>query len=237
MSQIDFAIAILLMISVLTYSVISVSNKLTNDFNIFTAKRLEESASSLSKQFFTIHDGNSLISNFKKIQVSFKEIGSYSHSEALDITITPVVGKIHVYDSFLNEIPSSISDNANNVTVSFDLIFSPDERKHVNIFYDDVPSTKITYTSDILETNVTSVILSEEDVYVLSQERCSELSFLSYEEAKNKFNFFDNFRITSGCVYGSEIPVMANVIVKSFPLLIEDGDETLYIDFARLKVW
>jgi hypothetical protein len=237
MSQIDFAIAILMMISVLTYSLLSVSNKLTNDFNTFTAKKLEESASSLSKQLFKIQDNKSLIANFKKIQASFLEIGSYTHIETLNVTITPVVSKIHVYDNFLNEITFALLNNGDNVTVSFDLTFSPNEKKYVNIFYDDVPTTNIDYTSNITEANVTSIILSEEDVYVLSKQRCSNLKALSYEEAKNRFGFLDNFNIFNECAYGTEMPFTANIIIKSMPLLIERTDETLYSNFVKLKVW
>lgn len=237
MSQIDFAIAILIMISILSYSVVSVSSKLTSDFNIFTSKKLEESASSFSKQLFKIQDNKSLIANFKKIQASFLEIGSYSHMETMNVTITPIVNKTHVYDNFLNEISSTNLSSGNNITVSFNLSFSPNEKKYVNIFYDDVPTSDITYTSNVTETNVTSVILSEEDVYVLLQQRCSNLKTLSYEEAKNRFGFLDNFNIFNECAYGAEMPFTANVIIKSMPLLIERTDETLYSNFVILRVW
>ena len=236
MSQIDFAVAILLMISVLTYSVVSVSNKLTNDFNMFTIKGLEKSASSLSKQLFDTQDDKSLMSDFKKIQVSFLEIGSYPHTETLNITITPVVNKVHVYDNFLNEITSTTLDNGDNVTVSIDLFFSSGEKKYVNIFYNGTQTASIAYTSNITETNISSVILSEEDVYVLSQTRCSSLKSLNYEEAKNRFGFLDNFNI-SDCTYGIEVPLTANIIVKSIPVLIENPDGTIYSKFVKLKVW
>jgi hypothetical protein len=238
MSQIDFAVAILMMISILTYSIISVSSKLTNDFNTFTTKKLEESASSLSKQLFKIQDDKSLISNFKKIQVSFQEIGGYLHSnpEQMNISITPVVNKIHVYDNFLNEIPSTNYTTPDNITVSFYLGFSSNEKKYVNIFYDGAPTSKINYTSNVTETNITSVILSEEDVYVLSNESCSRLKSLSYDEARNQYGFLDNFNV-SECDYGIEIPLSANVIVKSVPLLIERQDGTVYSNFVKLKVW
>jgi hypothetical protein len=234
MTEIDFAVAFLLIISVLTYSIVSVSNKLSNDFNLFTEKKLEESTSSFSKQLLKIQDEKSLISNFKKIQVSFQEIGSYSHLENLNITITPFVDKIHVYDNYLNEIPSTVLNNVDNVIVFFNLDFSPNEKKYVNIFYDDVPTSSIVYTSD--ENNITSIILSEEDIYVLSQQRCSSLKALSYEETRNKFGLLDNFNI-SGCDYGYAAPDTANIIVKSVPILIEKSDGTLYLDFVRMKVW
>jgi len=236
MNQIDFAVAFLLMISILTYTLLSVSNTLANDFNTFTAKRLEESASSLSKQLFKIQDNKSLISNFKKIKVSFNEMGGYPHVETLNITITPVEDKIHVYDNFLNEIQSTNLSNGNNITVSFSLSFSPNEIKYVNIFYDGVPTTNIAYTSNVTQTNITSIILSEEDVYVLSQQRCSNLKVLIYEQAKNNFGFSNNFNI-SECEYGTEMPLSANIIIKSIPLLIEKPDGTLYSKIVKLKVW
>jgi light-regulated signal transduction histidine kinase (bacteriophytochrome) len=233
MTEIDFAVAFLLIISVLTYSIVSVSNKLSNDFNLFTEKKLEESASSFSKQLLKIQDEKSLISSFKKIQASFQEIGSYSHTESLSITITPLVDKIHVYDNYLNEIPSTVSNNVDNVTISFNLDFLTNEKKYVNIFYDGT-SSNIAYTSD--ENNITSTILSEEDVYILSQQRCSGLKALSYEETRDKFGLLDNFNI-SECDHGYTAPDTANVIVKSVPVLIEKSDGTLYLDFVRVKVW
>jgi len=234
MSQIDFAIAILMMISILTYSVISVSNKLSNDFNLFTAKRLEESASSFSKQLFKIQDDKSLISDFKKIQVSFMETGSYPHTETLSIAVMPFINKIHVYDNFFNEIQPTISDDGTKVNISFSLSFDSDEKKYVNIFYEGVPTNNIDYTNN--ENNITSVILSEEYVYVLSKNKCSKLKNLGYIDAKNQFGFLNNFNV-SECDYGIEIPLTANVIVKSIPLLVEGQDETLYLNFVKLKVW
>jgi len=122
------------------------------------------------------------------------------------------------------------------MTVSLDLFFFSNEKKYVNIFYEGPPTTSIAYTSNITETNITSVILSEEDVYVLSQERCSNLKSLSYEEAKNRFGFLDNFNV-SDCSYGIEVPLTGNIIVNSIPVLVEKVDGTIYPKFVKLKVW
>lgn len=234
MTEIDFAVAFLLIITVLTYSMVSVSNKLTNDFNLFTEKKLEESASSLSNQLLEIQDEKSLLSNFKKIQASFQEIGSYSHAETLSVTITPYVNKTYVYDNFLNKIPSTVLNNGDSVTISFNLNFAPSEKKYVNIFYDDVPTSRIAYNST--DNNVTGIILSEEDVYVLSQKKCLDLKSLSYEETRSKFGILDNFNI-SECDYGYATPVTSNIIIKSIPVIIERPDGTLYLGFVRVKVW
>ena len=125
MNHIDFAVAFLLLISVLTYSFLYVSSNLSKDFGFYETKRLEQSSNALLKQLFSIRDNKSLISSFKKIQILFLEIGGYEHSETLNITITPVVNKIYVYDNFFNEIPSTILTNENNVTITFNLNFLP----------------------------------------------------------------------------------------------------------------
>lgn len=236
MSEIDFAVAFLLTLSVLTYSVLSASRNLSNDFTAFKSERLEESASSLSKQLFEIQDNKSLISDFKKIQVAFIEIGSYPHTETMNITVTPTVNKIHVYDNFLNEIQSTTSSSGSNITASFSLNFLPNEKKYINIFYDDVPSQSIDYTSNVTETNVTSMILSEEEVPVLSQQRCLSLKSLSYQEAKSRFGFSDDFHI-SECDYGGELPATSSIIAKTIPLLIEEAGGTLYSGSVKLMVW
>ncbi|MFH1229088.1 MAG: hypothetical protein V1678_01530 [Candidatus Aenigmatarchaeota archaeon] len=233
MSQVDFAVAFLLIISVITYSVASTSNKLTGDFAVFSEKTLGESASYLSKQMLDVHDQNSLVSNFRKIQASFSEVGMYPHTETISMTVTPVLSKVHVYDRFWNEISATISSNGVNETISFSLDFSSAEKKHVNIFYDGAATSGIDYAG---ATNITGIILSEEDVYVMSQQRCSNLKNMTYNEARSKFGFTENLNI-SECDYGLSPPSSANVIVKSIPVLAEKEDGTIYASFVRIKVW
>lgn len=236
MTQIDFAIAFALILTILLYSVFFITNNISSDFNTFTSKRLEKAALSLSKQLFEIQDNKSLVTNFKEIQAVFEEVGGYSHNEQIKITISPVVSKIHVYDKIFNEIQSTNSSTSDNVTVTFDLSFSSNEKKYVNIFYFGEPSTNIVFLNDVAESNITGVILSEKNMAVLSQEKCSDLKSLSYDVSKNIFGFNDNFRITNGCVYGPEPPA-ANLIVKSKTLLVEKSDETVYPEYLKLMVW
>jgi hypothetical protein len=233
MNEVDFAIAFLLTMSVLTYSVVSVSNKLTGDFNLFTEKRLQESASSLSRQLLEVDDNKSLISNYKKIQASFQENGGYSHTESINLTIAPLVSKVHAYDSLMNEIPSTVANNVGSVSLSFDIYFLPDEKKYVNVFYEGAPTSALSFETG---SNVSGVVLSEEDFYVLSQTKCSGLKSMSYGDAKNAFGITDNFNV-SGCDYGFNPPGTANVIVRSTSMMIERSDGTLYSDFVRIEVW
>jgi hypothetical protein len=232
MNEVDFAVAFLLTISVLTYSVVSVSNKLSSDFNLFTEKRIQESASSLSKQLLFADDELSLMSDFKKIQASFQETGNYSHAESINLTITPFVNKTHVYEG-LNEIPSTASNNGGSVSVSFELSFAPNEKKYVDIFYEGSPTSLLSFEAG---SSVAGVVLSEEDVYVLSQSKCSQLKATDYDDERGALGITDNFNV-SGCNYGRSPPSTANVIVRSVPVLVERPDGTLRSDFVRIEVW
>jgi len=237
MAQIDFAVAFIVIFAMIVYSVFIVSSTIIKDFNYFTAKEIEKSEDSLSKQLFETLDNKSLISNFKKVQILFEETGGYSHTENLKISIKPIMSKIHVYNQSMNEIPSSTFTTGDYVNVTFDLGFSANQKRYVNIFYFGGKTDDIAYNNNITETNVTARILSEEDVVVLSQDKCNFLKSLSYEEAKSNFGFIHNFRINDYCVYGEEPPFAANIIVKSIPLLVERVDETVYPENITLKVW
>jgi len=237
MAEIDFAVAFIVIFAMIVYAVLIVSSTITKDFNYFTAKELEISQDSLSKQLFETLDSKSLISNVKKIQILFNETGGYYHTENLKISIKPIMSKIHVYNHSMNEIPSSTFTTGDYINITFDLNFLANEIKYVNIFYFESESEEIFYNNNITEDNVTARILSEEDIIVLSQDKCNSLKGLSYDEAKNNFGFIHNFRIDNFCKYGEEPPFAANIIVKSVPLLVEKGDETVYPEHITLKVW
>ncbi len=237
MAQIDFAVAFVVIFSMIVYSVFIVSSTITKDFNYFTAKEIEKSQDSLLKQLFETLDDKSLIYNFKKIQILFEEIGGYSHIENLKISIKPIMSKIHVYNQSMNEIPSLTFTTGSYVNITFDLGFLTSQKRYVNIFYFGDKTDEILYNNNITETNVTARILSEEDVIVFSQEKCNFLKSLTYEEVKNNFGFINNFRLDNYCIYGEKSPFAANIIVKSVPLLVEKQDETIYPDYITLEVW
>lgn len=237
MAHIDFAIAFVVVFTMVSYSILIVSSTITKDFDYFTTKEIEKSQDSLSKQLFETLDNKSLVSNFKKIQVSFQEIGAYQHTENLNISIRPIVEKVHVYNQTMHEIPSSNSTTGNYVNISFGLDFSANQINYVNIFYSGDQTEEIIYNSNITQTNVTARILSEKDVYVLSQDRCSLLQGLDYEQAKNNFGFEHRFRIDNHCVYGEEPPIATDIIVKSVPILVEKTDGTIYPELVTIKVW
>jgi len=237
MTQIDFAIAFFLLISISVFSISFISSSASNDFNQLNSEKIEEAVSSISTQLFDVKDNKSLVSNFKQIGVKFTEIAGLSHSSDLDIEITPEVNKVHVYDKMFNEIGSSVTSLSGKTKVSFILDFAPNEEKYVNIIYDGYYTTNIDYTSNVTEINVTSIIISEKEIFVLSKERCSQLKSLNYEDSKNLFGFTENFRISNECVYGPDPSPDANVIVKTIPVLVEKIDESIRSEKIKLLVW
>jgi len=225
MSQIDFAVAFVVIFMMVSYSVFFVSNTITKDFDHFAVSEVEESYNSLSGQLFSVADDKSLVSYFNRAQVLLEEVGGYQHTENIRISI-PVI--VRVYNLTMGEMPSSYDGN-----VSFDLDFSANEKKYVYLVYDGSADQMTFYSAE----NVTGRILFENSVKVLSQEKCSLLKSLSYDESKNIFGLSNNFRIDDYCIYGELPPSDANVVVGKSPMLVEDQDGKLYLGYVTLKVW
>jgi len=229
MAQVDFAVAFIVIFIMISYAVFFVSNTMSKDFNHFNVREIERSADSLSNQLFYTMDNKSLISNFKKMQILFEEVGSYPHTENLVISITPLVDKIHVYNVTMDEIPSSYAGG----NISFDMSFSSNQKNYVNIFYIG-EATDVSYISD---NNITVKILYEEQVDVLSQDKCDALKSLSYDDAKNVFGNENSFRVDNYCIYGEMPPLDANIIINRIPMLVENQDGKLFTGQVTLKVW
>ena len=128
MAQVDFAVAFVVIFIMVSYSVFFVSNNLKQDFDHFNIMELEETADSMVSQMFYNLDNNSLVTSLKKIEILFEEVGDYQHTENLVVSIGQVTDP-GVYDLSMNEIPSSYA----NGNISFDLSFSGNGTKYVNI--------------------------------------------------------------------------------------------------------
>jgi len=236
MSHIDFVIAFALTIGIILFAIFFVNNNFSRDFNYFRIIDLQKSESSLEGQLFETENDKSLVSNFNKIQILFKEIGNRTHSEQINISLEPVVNKVHVYDSFTNEIRSVKITDGNKVFITFTLSFSSYEKKKVNIIYYGDKTTSIDYISSNNE--VEGKIISEKIIPVVSQEKCSSLNSTRYEDAKNIFGFEHQFKIILiECNYGVEPPAVANIISKEVPVLIEKSDEIILASKAKVMVW
>lgn len=227
MAQVDFAVAFVVIFIMVSYAAFFVSNTMSKEFSYFNLKELEESGDSISNHLFYTADSKSLVTSFKKMQIVFEEVGDYSHTEGIVLSITPLVEKIHVYNASMVEIISSYSGG----NLSFDLSFSSNQKNYVDVFY----KGEVTGVSYVSDNNITAKVLYEEEIAVLSQEKCDQLKALLYDDAKSIFGTTNNFRLEGYCSYGETPPADANVVVKMIPAIIEDSG--LHAEYVILKVW
>jgi uncharacterized protein YbcI len=236
MSQIDFIVGFVLIISTIFLIVYFISNYISNDVSTFNVNELQKSSSSLKRHLFDINDDKSLVSSTRELQAVLIETNGTAHTEEIRISIQPQVNKVHVYDTFMTEISSTSSQLPGETILSFQQDFDAYEEKRINIFYFGDAVNNINYLST--ENNISLIILSDKELNVVSQEKCSNFQGKSYEETKKIFGFQHQFRIDlNGCDYGSQPPLTANVIVNRIPVLFESSNELLSAEFANLRVW
>ncbi len=236
MSHIDFVIGFVLIVSTMFLIIYFISNSISNNVNDLTVNELKESSISLEKYLFEINDDKSLISTVRELQTILTETNNTDHTEEIRISIKPQVNKVKVYDTSMDEIYSSSIQLVTETILYFDLSFTANEEKKVNIFYFGEPITDIDYLST--ENNITIRILSDKEIKAVSQEKCSNFKSNSYEINKKNFGFQNQFRLDlDDCSYGSEPPIAANIILKNIPILFEGSDGLLRTKFARLRVW
>ncbi len=140
MTQIDFVIAVVLTLTIVVFVTVFVSSNFSNQFQNLKVNELENSAATLEKQLFDINDSNSLVSEYKLIKVTFNETSGTSHPELVNLSITPSISNVHVYDRLFNEIPSDVVSTGSQTNVSFSLIFMSYEKKQVNLVYNSSSS-------------------------------------------------------------------------------------------------
>ena len=230
MTQIDFIISIGIIVGAISLIFLYLSTNVSNQIDFSSTNRLTSAASSLGYQ---IED--KLTEKFNQIQSIFSENGGYSHTETIRLTIRPSgLQKIHVYDEFWDEIPSTKTEKPNEVDVEFDLSFSANEKKYVSIVYFGPPTTDIEFNP---AKDISAVILSEKTISVVSQNKCSEFRSKSYDESKSILSSDSNFRINiTDCEFGLN-PPNTTVVVLSKPFFIEKSNQLVSPDFSKIIVW
>lgn len=237
MTNVDFAISIAMIIFIISFAVFYVAMNFSNEMTIVENMELRKSSSELGAQLFSTSSG--LQSDANKVEGIYTEIGGYQHKEQIKVSLEPeaVISTVHVYDNFMSEIQSDVSFQGNKVIISFWLDFSPSEKKQANIFYKGGTTTKIEYMSNSTETNVTGRIISEYEIPIISQDKCSEMKSMNYTEAKDKIGFEHQFKVElNDCSFGIE-PPSTTVIVNSFPVLVENLNGSISPEIARIMVW
>ena len=236
MSHIDFAIGFVLIISAMFLIIHFISNSISNNVVDITVNEIKESSLSLEKYLFEINDDKSLISTIRELQAILIEVNNTDHIEEIRISIKPQVSKVKVYDNLTNEIPSTSYQSPGETILSFWQDFKANEKKRVNIFYFGDKITDIDYLST--ENNISLRILSDKELNVVSQDKCSNFKTRSYEDVREDFGFQNQFRLNlDDCSYGPEPSITANIILKNIPILFEDSDGVLKAKIARLRTW
>ncbi|NIO44536.1 MAG: hypothetical protein GTN36_03215 [Candidatus Aenigmarchaeota archaeon] len=236
MSNVDFTIGFVLIISAIFLIIYFTSNSISNNVVDLSINEIEESSISLEKYLFEINDEKSLISTIRGLQATLTEVNNTDHAEEIRISIKPQISKVKVYDNLTNEIPSTSSHPPGETILSFLQDFKANEKKRVNVFYFGSKITDIDYIST--ENNISLRILSDKELNVVSQEKCSNLKTRPYEDTRADFGFQNYFRLDlADCSYGPEPSITANIILKNIPVLFEDSDGVLEAKIARLRTW
>lgn len=207
MTNIDFIMAIVIIIGVVSFTVYYVSGDFSSSLNQMSVLELKQSASILENRLF-----NDLFrEDIKVMKASFTDISNAAHEENIVIMFSGV-GDVKMYDKDFNLISSGTNE------LRFPLAISADQIKYFNIIYNGT-GTVSDISGDI---NITSRILSEQVYPVVSEEKC----------ANANITFEHNFKIKIGsCEKGIEPPA-GTVIADKVPILLSTGK-----DFATVMVW
>ena len=235
MSHIDFAIGFVLIVSTIFMLFYFVSNSISNNINDFSANEIRESSFSLGRYLFDISDEKSMVSTFRELQAVLIENNNTYHTEEMRISIKPQVSKVKVYNSSMVEITSSSTQSPGETIVSFTLSFAPNENKSVKVVYYGDPANSIDYLNP--ENNITLRMLSDEELKVVSQQKCSDFKSRSYDIVREMFGFKNDFRLDlENCNYGPQ-PTVGNIITRNVPVVFESQNGLLVSKLARLSVW
>jgi len=235
MSHIDFAIGFFLTISTMFMIIYFISNSISNSVADIHVNELRESSLSLEKNLFEINDDKSLISTYRELQMILKEVNNTDHNAEIILSIKPQVNKVKIYDSFLNEIASTSQQLSGETLLYFSMFFNANENKTLNIIYSGSGVNDIDYLST--DNNITVRILSDKEVNIVSQEKCSKLQSVPYQKIREMLGFNHDFRVDlEECSYGPVQPSSANVLLRNVPIIFE-SDGLLKPKIARLVVW
>jgi hypothetical protein len=236
MTHIDFMIGFILIISTIFMIMYFVSSSISNNMNDVYASGIKESALTLENYLFKVGGENSLAVSARVIQAVLEDVNGTDHGEYSTILIRPQVINARVYDEFWNDIPSSQISLPGETSLSFTLNFVSNEKKSMNIVYLGDSVESLSYSDSDGMTSMRA--LPGKEIMIVTQERCSYLQGISYDDFRDSLDFDHQFRLELGnCAYGSETPSAANILVRSVPVIFEGQDGSVSDEYARLMVW
>ncbi len=216
MSQLDFVIAITLVITMISLVVFFSASSFSNKIDYIGSYNLENSVDSLASYLFE----DVLSEKIKNIQFKLEETGNYSHQEEITLTLDGNFNNPHLYENS-NEINIDVTGD----DVSFTLNFDSAEKRYFELFYDGGVDD-IIYSA----ANISSVILSEKDIFVVSLDKCSDIE---YNNTKDMIGYDFKLEI---CNIGLDPPETGDVIVLDYPVLIFD-DQGFNPTLTKIIMW
>lgn len=213
MTQIDFIMAIVITLGVITFSIYYVSTDFTNQMNEMSITELKSSADVLENQLM-----QDITEDMTVRKIRFEEISGKEHTESIVfISLGMIKDEYKVYEG-KNLITSGIG------TVTIPITLAPNQVRYFDVYYSGVRGIR-----DITgDNNVTVRALSEQLYSVVSEDLCKKIK---YDEMRKIINH--NFKIKIGtCDIGLE-PPKETIIVNSFPVVLKTMESTT----AKIMVW
>jgi len=217
MGQIDFIMAMLVIIAIVSFSIFYVSGNFTNQLEEMSVLELRQTSKILEKIMFD----DLLQEDMKLMKASFEETDGSSHTETIILTFTGTADDLNIYTDEMNHVIAAVGNE-----ITFDISIGANEIKYYNIIYSGTVSG-VSYNN---AENITASILSEQDYLVVSEQACFDLDYDEFRE-----DFYHNFRIKIGsCELGLD-PPEATVVARNVPIVLNTG--IVQKEFANILVW
>lgn len=210
MSQIDFIVAMAIMIGVISFSVYYASADISTQFDQTNILELKQAAVNVENRLLQRED-------IKIMRARFEDTSSTDHSETIDIDFTGSISDIIMKDDSGNVVASGDDQ------ISFSIYLPADSVKYYDIFYSG-SAINIDVSGD---TGISSRFLHEQDYQIVSDDCTADYDLMREEIGHN-------FRIKFGtCVIGPE-PPEGTIIARSVPVIMRPD---LKSEIANILVW
>ncbi|MBU3896685.1 MAG: hypothetical protein KJ697_02005 [Nanoarchaeota archaeon] len=213
MTQIDFIMAIVVTLGVISFSIYYVSADYTNQMNEMNIIELKASADVLQNQLM-----QDITEDMTLRKVRFEEISGETHTESIVfVSLGMIKDEYKVFEG-KNLITSGTG------TITIPITLSPNQIRYFDVFYSGVRGIR----GIIGDNNVTVRALSEQTYLAVSEDLCKNID---YDKLRKSIN--NEFKIMIGsCEIGLE-PPQETVVVNSFPVVLKSLESTS----AKIMVW
>ena len=220
MSQVDFIIAIVIIIGVISFSIYFVTGHFSTQLDQMNVLELKQSAKLLENKIFE----NILKDDLNMIKVGFEEIGGYAHKEQIILTVAEDSSKLSQHFTQMYD------KDFNLIDLTFDLTLEANQTEQYYIF----SSENMTDVSHNVVPNITIRALVQQDYPVVYLGNCDNID---YDIVREEIGH--NFKIKAGsCEQGLEPPEVT-VVARTVPVILrhELKEPAIEKTFANIMVW